>query len=109
MSIIKLDIRPGSSLEGPRNSFKKKRFVTPEIAQLTDQTNLHVLVWQVLKAIKAAKLTSPVSGWLLKKVVQVSEDTPINEVRNTYNQQQIFISAAQQSLNPVHDVVVGWP
>jgi predicted transcriptional regulator len=40
------------------------------------------LVWQVLKAIKAGKLTSPVSGWLLKKVVQVSEDTPINEVRD---------------------------
>lgn len=69
---------------------------------------LDALGLQVLKAIKAGKLTSPVSGWLLKKVVQVSEDTPINEVRGTHKQQpQSFISPAQQPLDPADDVIVG--
>ena len=36
---------------------------------------------QVLKAAKAGKLESPVSGWILKKMSTVNLDTPLDEVK----------------------------
>ena len=36
---------------------------------------------QVLKAFKAGKMASPVSGWLLKKIGTVTADTNVDEVR----------------------------
>lgn len=36
---------------------------------------------EVLKAFKAAKMESPVAGWLLKKIGMVTVDTPVDQVR----------------------------
>lgn len=36
---------------------------------------------QVLKAFKAGKMESPVSGWLLKKIGTVTADTTVDQVR----------------------------
>lgn len=41
-------------------------------------TTLHP---QVLKAFKAGKMASPVSGWLLKKIGTVTADTTVDQVR----------------------------
>lgn len=40
---------------------------------------------QVLKAFKAGKMASPVSGWLLKKIGTVTADTNVDEVRSRKN------------------------
>lgn len=36
---------------------------------------------EVLKAFKAGKMESPVSGWLLKKIGTVTADTPVDQVQ----------------------------
>jgi hypothetical protein len=41
------------------------------------------VAWQVLKALKAGKLESPVAGWLLKKFEMVRVDTPLDDVKAT--------------------------